>query len=259
MRCIAAVWTYRHLIAHKSWADFRAESQRTFLGIAWWLLDPVINVIIYYLCFGVFMNRAGGDYIPYLTTGIIAWMWFFSALTTGASAIWNNAQVIRQVALPKIIFPVAQIAVCTYRFLFSLIVLFSILFLWGYRPDAYWLLLPLLMAVELLFIAGLTFVFAAFVPFVPDLANFIQYAFRLIFFLSCVMYKLESLSPNAQAWLRYNPIVYLLDAYRDVLMYHTLPNFAAIAAISLFGLAGAAAGMLLIDRLGPIYAKRIVR
>ena len=259
MQFISTVWQFRHLVAHKSWADFRAESKRNFLGVLWWLLDPVINVTIYYLCFGVLLGRAGGDYIPYLTIGIVAWMWFFSAITSGSSAIWANIALIRQVSIPKAIFPISQVAVCTYRFFFSLIVLFSMLALWGYTPSVYWLLLPLIVFVELLLIAGMTFVFAAIVPFFPDLTNLIQYSFRLLMFLSCVMYRYDSLPAGARAYLKFNPMVHLLEAYRDVLMYHRLPNFDMLGVIAITGIAGALLGLSLIHRLGPLYAKRVNR
>jgi len=259
MQFISTVWQFRHLIVHKSWADFRADSKRNFLGVLWWLLDPIINVVIYYLCFGVFLGRGGGDYIPYLTIGIIGWMWFFSATTAGSSAIWANMALIRQITIPKAVFPISQIAVSSYRFFFSLIVLFSMLALWGYTPSAYWLLMPLIVLVEFLFIVGITFIFAAIVPFIPDLTNLIQYSFRLMMFLSCVMYKFDSLPVGVRDYLRFNPMVHVLEAYRDILMYHRLPDFAVLGAIAIAGIVGALLGLSLIHRLGPLYAKRVVR
>ena len=105
---------YRDLVVHKAWADFRAESQRTYLGVAWWILDPVINTTIYYLVFGVFMRHGGDNYIPALTTGIVTWLWFFAGVNGASRSIMAHVSFVRQVSFNKIVFPLSNVLMCTY-------------------------------------------------------------------------------------------------------------------------------------------------
>jgi len=253
------IWPYRHLIAHKAWADFRADSQRNYLGVAWWLLDPIINTFIYYLVFGVFMRRGEPDFVPYLVTGIIGWFWFFQGVVGGSGAIYSSVNLLRQVAINRAVFPLSRVITATYKFGFSLIVLFGALLIYGYHPTVWWLLLPVIMVVEFMLIAAVSLLLASVVPFVPDLSSFIPYALRLGFFLSCVMYKLEWLSPRSQFYLKLNPMVHVLNSYRNVLMYEQAPHWGVLAGLAAAAVVVGAAGMGLIIRLSGLYAKRIMQ
>ena len=75
---------YKNLIVHKAWADFRAEAERTYLGVLWWILDPLINMVIFYLVFGVFLKMGTNDFIPFLLTGLVVWR-FIEATVVRAS------------------------------------------------------------------------------------------------------------------------------------------------------------------------------
>jgi len=98
----------------------------------------------------------------------------------------------------------------------------------------------------------------AVVPFVPDLASFIQYAIHLLFFLSCVMFKLENISAHVAYYVTMNPMVHILYAYRDVLLYRKLPDFVPLASTALVSVAGIVIGVVLINALNGTYAKRMV-
>ena len=259
MNTLSSIWAYRHLIVHKAWADFRADSQRNYLGVTWWLLDPIINTFIYYLVFGVFMRRGEGDFVPYLVTGIVCWFWFFQGVVDGFGAIYNNAGLVRQVATNRAIFPLSRLLTATYKFAFSLLVLFGALLLYGYHPTVWWpLVLPIMLA-EFLFVAAAVLVLASVVPFVPDLINLVPYVLRVGFFLSCVMYKLEWLSPKAQFYLKMNPMVHVLESYRNVLMYARPPHTEVLAGLAAMSVVGIVLGLCLITLFSGLYAKRIMQ
>jgi lipopolysaccharide transport system permease protein len=258
------IWPYRHLILHKAWADFRADSERNYLGVLWWILDPIINITIYFVVFGGIFGRGGPDnpdYIPFLTIGIIGWIWFNTAVTSASRSILANVGFVRQVPFKKVVFPCSQIMICSYQFGFSLLVLFSVLFLFKVPPSPFWLLLPVVLAVEFLLITAFAFVLGAFVPFVPDLGNLVAYTLRLAFFLSCVMYPIEAVaekSPTIAEWLYFNPMVHVLNSLRDVLMYARFPNWQVLGALALLSCLGIYLGAWFMHRFNEIYAKRIV-
>jgi len=245
------IYQYRHLIVHKAWADFRAESQRTYLGVGWWIVDPIISTFIYYLVFGVFFDRGGEDFVPYLVTGIIGWNWFMASVIAASVSIWNNATMVRQVSFNKIIFPCSQILVCTYKFAFSMLVLFGALFLYGYYPDPYWLLAIVPMLVGFMLISACGLILGAIVPFFPDLASFVPYVLRLGFYMSCVMFKLEELASRFQTIIKLNPMVHILNAYRDVIMNHQVPALQPLFILMLIS--------IVIWFLGRVFFKRIER
>ena len=264
LKCLS-IWPYRHLIRHKAWADFRAQSQRTHLGFVWWLLDPIISTAVYYLVFGIFMGRGeseahGGEpFVPYLVTGIVGWLWYNSAVNTSARSIWTNIGLIRRVSSPRIVFPISSVIEATLRFSFALIVLFVTLLFYGYLPNLHWLLVLVPMVAQLLLILGCGLLLAAVLPFFPDLANLIPYLLRIGFFMSGVMYYVEDRSETVQSYLRCNPMVHVLNGYRDVLMRRTIPDWHTLGLIAGLSLIGIYVGAYLIHRFEGLYAKRTVQ
>ena len=258
LKCLS-IWPYRHLIRHKAWADFRAQSQRTHLGFIWWLLDPIISTAVYYLVFGVVMGRGGPGYVPYLVTGIVGWLWYHSAVNTSARAIWGNIGLIRRVSSPRIVFPISSVIEATLRFSFALIVLLVTLLLYGYYPNPQWLFVVAPMLTELLLILGCGLLLAAVVPFLPDLVNLIPYLLRIGFFMSCVMYRFDGLPEDLKPYINLNPMVHVLDGYRDVLLYRTMPDWRSLGLIAGISLIGIYVGAYLIHRFEGLYAKRTVQ
>ena len=257
-RCLN-LWSYKDLIVHKAWADFRADSQRTYLGIIWWALDPIINTFVYYLIFGVIMKRSTPNFVPFLLIGLVVWRWFDSSTRGAARSIYLNVSFVRQVAFPKAVFPLTMIATCTYQFFFSILVLFGALWLCHMPLTAYAFLFPMILIVEGFLIAAFSFILGSLVPFIPDLATLMDYVFRILFFLSGIFYKVSDLH---QEWLkmvlRLNPMVVIIEASRDVLMYQKMPDWTALGTMTLVSFVGIYIGAWLISRFDLVYAKRIV-
>ena len=248
---------YRNLILHKAYADFRAEAERTYLGVAWWVLEPLINMTIYYLVFGMFLRQSTDDFVPFLLTGLVVWRFFDATVMRASSSILSNMGLVRQVAFKKIIFPIIAVVVCCYEFVFSLALLLVVFLIYGIMPNAYWLLAPVLLLLLLIFTLGFAIPLAAISPFVPDLLKLVQYSLRMVFYLSAIVYRFEQLPENVQAFLHYNPAVHLVEAFRDVLMYSRMPDWSVLGRITIVSLLLLAGGLYLHERFNLLYAKRV--
>ncbi len=251
------VFPYRNLILHKAWADFRADGQRTYLGILWWVIQPLINIGVYYLVFGLIFKRGGENYIPNLAVGVVAWQWFSSTILSTNTSILRSMPFVRQVAFPKIIFPLCVILNSTLQFFFSLLVLFFVLALFGFTPDAYMAALPGLLLIELLLIMGVTLPLCAIVPFIPDVAKLVEYVLRIMFFLSCVFYTIESYPEKYRPWVLLNPMVTVITGMRDILINERWPDMQSLGITVAASLVFIYIGAWLISRFEKIYAKRV--
>ncbi len=248
---------YKNLVLHKAYADFRAEAERTYLGVIWWVLEPLINMAIYYLVFGVFLGAGRENFVPYLLTGLVVWRFFDTTVNRAARSILANMNLVRQTAFHKIIFPLIAVCTCSFEFLFSLGLLFTVLFIYGFWPTVYLLLVPVLLLVLLLLTLAVSLPLAALVPFVPDLMKPVQYGLRLAFYMSGIMYYVSDLPPKAQALLQWNPALHIIEAFRAVLMYQEWPDFNMLLLVSGASLVLIAAGVYINSRFDPLYAKRV--
>jgi ABC-type polysaccharide/polyol phosphate export permease len=98
----------RDLVAYLVIAGLKARHRNTFLGYFWWLLDPLLGALIYYFVVVVVFGRGGPDYGAYLVIGLMVWRWLGSSIASAAGAIVNQAAIVTQVYLPKVVFPVTS-------------------------------------------------------------------------------------------------------------------------------------------------------
>jgi len=246
---------YVELVLFSTYAELRAESARSYLGLIWWVLEPAMNMAVYYLVFSLILRSAQADYVPFLLVGLTLWQWFKSCVSHGGYSIWQQLPLIRQVKLPSLVFPSVQILADTVKFVFILALLIAILYCAGYPPNVqYVALLPVLL-VELLFAAGAAYCLAALVPLLPDLRFVIEQVLQVMLFVSGIVFSLDAVPEPMRRWFAWNPIAVLVDAGRGILLHARWPDWLALGRVALISLALYAFGAWLVARLHPRYVK----
>lgn len=222
---------YLNLILYKAGADLRSEAAKTYIGVLWWVLDPILMMAVFYLVFAVLLQRGTEHFVQFLLIGLVAWRWFQGTVTNGANSISGGGKsLMRQVYLPKIIFPLVVVVTDLFKFLVVLLLLLGFLWVSGFAPGFAYLALPLLLLLQLGLIIGLASLLAALVPFLPDLIIMVRHLLQMLFFLSGIFYSVEMIPAEYQSYFFLNPMAVLIDAYRAILMHAQWPSF-----IRLFG------------------------
>lgn len=246
---------YIELVLFSTYAELRAERSRSYLGLIWWVLEPAMNMAVFYLVFGVLLPIQTHDYVQFLLVGLTLWQWFKSCVMHAGYAIWTQLGLIRQVHVAPHVFPIVQILADTAKFIFILALLMVILWCSGYPPTiAYVGLIPVLL-IELVFAAGAGYVLAALMPLAPDLRFIIEQVLTVLMWLSGVVVAFDNLPPAMHYWLALNPVAQLIMAGRDILMHGHWPDWLALARVGAISLVLLAVGSFLISRLTPRYVK----
>jgi lipopolysaccharide transport system permease protein len=141
------------------------------------------------------------------------------------------------------------------KFLFILALLLIFLWSYGYGIGISYLALPIVLIVQLLLTIALTFFLAAIVPFLPDLRFVVENLLLALFFMSGVIIKADIIPEAYRIYYYMNPIVVIVESYRDILMYNHWPNGLALFIISIVSIVGIWLGTLLIARFEYIYPK----
>jgi lipopolysaccharide transport system permease protein len=249
------------LIKYKVYSDLRVEAERTYLGVVWWVIEPLIFMGLYYLVFGVLLQRGGEDFVMHLIIGVVCYQWFASTVNGGQRAILSNKQLLRQAPLNKVIFPYIYILTSLFKFMVGLVLLFGFLAFYRFTPQVTWLLFPVLLAIEFLLISGVTLILAAIVPLFPDLANLTSHATRLLMYLSGIFYYASDIiSPEHLNLFYMNPMALLISSNRAVLMAGEWPEYPfRLAATAVVSIVMCVFGIWLTARWDGIYAKRIYK
>ena len=246
---------YIELILYKTYADLKAETERTYLGFLWWIFEPIMYMSVFYVIFGLLLSRGTPDFIAFLLVGLTIWQWFKSCLTHGSETILGAQALMRQIYLPKVIFPIILILTDTVKFLFILALLLIFLWFYGYGIGLPYLALPIMLIVQLLFTTTITFLLAAVVPFVPDLRFVIENLLMAVFFMSGIFLAADAVPKAYQFYYYLNPMVSIIEGYRNILMYNTWPNWSALFYISIASIIGIWLITRLINSFEYIYPK----
>jgi lipopolysaccharide transport system permease protein len=246
---------YFELILYKAYADLRSEAEKTYIGFLWWILDPIIFMSIFYIVFGLLLKRGTEDFIPFLLIGLVVWRWFQNTVSHGANTILINRGLMRQVYLPKIIFPIVVILIDLAKFAFVFILLLIYLWIEGFPIGISYLALPILLIIQLILIIALTCFAAALVPFLPDLKILIDHALHILFFLSGIFFAGSSIPEQYQFYFYLNPMANIIEGYREILMYNQWPNGYALLVIGSLSLLGIVGSYRLLEHYDHVYPK----
>lgn len=224
---------YLSLILYKSYADLRSESQRTYVGYLWWVVDPVLSMAVYYLVFDILFSRGIENYALFLFVALIPWRWFQTTLMTGANSILYARGLMLQVYLPKMVFPLVTFLTTSTKFFIVFFLLVFTLPWFGFPFGMEHLALIPLLLINSLLIIGCSSIAAAFTPFFPDLRMVLENTVRLLFFLSGVLYPVEMMPEKLQAVLWLNPLTSIIESYRAIMIDGQWPEFGKLGAVAL--------------------------
>jgi lipopolysaccharide transport system permease protein len=215
-------------------------------------------MFIYYIVFALLLKSGGENYPVFLLTGLIPWMWFMKAVSGSSNSIIAGQNLMLQVGLPSIIFPLVSLLQATLKQMPVFILLLGFVWLQNYTPGAHWWgLIPVIIVQALLTIAFACMV-AAVIPFIRDLSYLVPTGLTLLMFLSGIFYDYKSISENWQELFLLNPMAFLLKCYREILIDGVMPD---LVTLMYWGLGSIAACLLLLlayKRLRYVYPRIVM-
>lgn len=248
---------FLEIVRFQVYAQLKAEAARGFLGILWWIIEPVLFMGVLYTVFTLGLRGGGRDFIPFLLCGLITWKWFATTVTQGGRSIMSSSSLMNQVYLPKWIFPSVIILTNTIKFSLAMTVLLIFLMIYGSPITLSWLALPLIMGAQLMLIGAVAGIVSALVPFFPDLTLLVETGLMFMFFVSGIFFDISSLPEGTGKLLSLNPMAVLIDSYRSVLLKGVPPDWSGLAAVVLLSAAGTWAAYRLLNHFDREYPKLV--
>lgn len=213
-------------------SGLKAEHRNSYLGYLWWLLDPLLNVMVFYFLVVIILNRGDTENFPlFLVIGLIVWRCISSTLNSSSKSIMQYSSIVSQVYLPKSLFPIAFTLTQLFNFAFGFVVIAAFLAVFRVLPGWEVVFLPVLVVVQTTFLLAIGMILAYVTVFVRDLENVLQYVTRVFFYASPIIWEGGRLPPEYSWAVTYNPVAVIVTAYRDILMYGNLPNFLGLLII----------------------------
>ena len=224
--------------------NLKAEVSKTYLGYAWWVLEPALYVAVLFLVFGTFRGRGTEGFVVFLVCGTIPYLWFQKSVMNATGSIVAGRGLINQVAISKAFFPLLVVFQDLVKQAFVFAVMVCFLLVYGIEPGWAWLFCLYLVVVELLVIVASALFVALVTTYIPDFRFLVTTGTMLLLFCSGLFfdYKDVILERHHDLFLL-NPMARLVKNYRQVLLDHSQPDWLALFAIALVSLA--AIGLIL--------------
>lgn len=221
----------RAVVWEKSKLNLKSEAAINYLSYTWWLIEPVIHMLCYYLVFELLLNRGGPGFVYFLLTGLVPWLWFAKVVNQGSMSLVGGHNLMSQLFIPKLFFPLVFITQCSVKQVMVFTILIVFLLLSGLTPSVHWFASLLVMLIQLLFMIPLVCMLAVAVAFVRDLNFIIPTMLQFMFFCSGIFFSIEKISPEYQELFFINPMAGLIHQYRETLLHNSWPDWAYLAKI----------------------------
>jgi ABC-2 type transport system permease protein len=224
----------RDLVINLTLRELRGRYKKSALGWTWSLLNPLAMVAIYWLVFGFFLQiePPRGDpsglqnFVIYLLCALIPWTFFSNSVQSSLEALVGNAGLIKKVYFPRDILVMAVVGSLLVSMFIEMSVVLGILLIAGNFVIPWIPMVLVMIAIETLFIFGISLLLSVANVYFRDVKHFIAIAMQALFYSTPIVYPI-SVVPDTADFLgmeiplgtiyRLNPLVQLVQAYRDVL------------------------------------------
>lgn len=254
----------RRLIWKLSKNDFKTKYAGSYLGVVWAFIQPIITILMYWFIFQVIFESKGELYgagiempfVLYLTAGLVPWLFFSEALSSGTSSFRVYNYLVKKVVFKVSILPIIRVIGATFVHLafVGLILILNIAL--GNMPSVYWIQILYFSLCMFVFSLAITYATSSVVVFFKDLTQIINIVLQVGIWGIPIMWNLSMLPERFHIIIKLNPIYYIVNGYRTALYGNKWfwEDFYSTVYFWIITVVFAAIGILIFKRLKPHFA-----
>ena len=224
------LWRFTDLLHNLVMRDLKVRYRNSVLGVLWSLGNPLLMMLVFTFVFTVMTSYASVPAYPvFVLTGILPWNFFSASVIGGIRSIVDNAPLVNKVYFPRELLPVSIVLANMVNFLLALLVLFVFILLFQIPLTGWALLLPVVIAIQVIFTIGVALIMATANVFYRDTQIIMEVVMLAWFFVTPILYPgwilphdytVESLGITIDVWRWVNilnPMASIVSTYRVIL------------------------------------------
>ncbi len=260
---LSTLYHRRWLAGYFVQRELASSYRSSYLGFVWAFLSPLFMIALYTLIFseiiGIRFREVTGDstlnFGLYLYCGLLPFLAFSDAVNGSINSVRRNTALVQKVVFPLEILPATKAISTVVDKLFGLAVLIAVVALVDGRLNWTILLFPVLLAVQLVFTLGLSYLFAVIGTYLPDVREMLRSIVRVSFFVTPIIWPPELAEERGLDFVvDYNPLAFLVESYRNLVLDGTFPDPTSFMWFSLFAAVLFVAGFALFARVKRQFA-----
>lgn len=257
MNVFKELYNYRELLKTNIKKEIRGKYKGSWLGVIWTFLNPLLMLAVYSFVFPYILRVDVDNYTIFMIVALIPWNFFTTAIQTSTGCVVANGNILKKVYFPREIIPISITTSQLINFLITMIIVFIFIIFSGVGFSVHVLLLPLLILIQYIITLGFNFILSAITVFVRDVDHFVSVVMMLAFYATPVIYKADMLPEKFQWVLKINPMAQLIEGYRSILYYHTLPDMMMILLWGLLSVVILVIGYLIFKKLEKSFVEEL--
>ncbi len=215
--------------------DLKVRYKQAKLGALWAILQPLMLMVVFTIVFGK-IAQLGSEGLPYPIfsyTALVPWSFFSGSIGYGTNAIIGSSGTIRKIYCPREIFPITSMLSAGFDFLISAVIMFGMLFAFGFWPTITWVAFPLLLLITAILALTVTMFASAATVYYRDVRYGMPMLLTIVMYLTPIAYPMSkaiaALPDGLQKLYPYlNPLVPIMDGFRRVLAHNQWPDWGPL-------------------------------
>ena len=229
------IWKQRSLIWQLTKRDVVGRYRGSIMGVLWSFLNPLAMLVVYTFVFSSIMktkwntgSSSLGDFAIVLFAGMIIVNLFCECINRAPNTILSNPNFVKKVVFPIEMLPLVNLGSALFHTIVSTCILLIFMMFSSVPFTAYVFLLPVILLPFVLLVAGLSWSLSAFGVYLRDLGQTVSIFTTILTFLSPLFYKIESVPKEYQKWIYLNPMTFIIEQARAVLIWGMAPDWIGL-------------------------------
>lgn len=220
---LRTVLAYRDLIRELVSRDLKVRYRRSALGFLWTMLQPLLTMLVLSVVFSAIFRSDIENYAVYALAGVLFWTFFSQSIVSSMNSLRTNSSLLRKVAVPLEVFPLATVISGVINMLLALVPLLALMVVSGHPLRPALVFLPLAILIAALFTLGAGLLLSPLAVFFIDVVELVGVFLTLLLYLTPVIYPI-AIVPERVRWIvRYNPARSILEVFRDPIYFGKVP------------------------------------
>ncbi|HQZ39053.1 MAG TPA: ABC transporter permease [Vicinamibacterales bacterium] len=233
---IVRTWRYRHLLTNLVAKDLKLKYQRSLLGFAWSLLNPLIMIGVYTVAFTYVMRLPTMRFALFILIGLLAWNFFAGSVTSATEAVSGQGSLLRSVVFPRVVLPFSAVLFNLTQYLLTIVVFLPVVLLvYGVPAAPRMLLFPLFLFFQVLFTAGLALILSTAAAAFRDVRHLVEVGIGIGFWATPIIYEPTMVPEQFRQVALLSPMASFIRAYQDIFYYGVTPEVAVWVVAAVYG------------------------
>ena len=196
--------------------DLKKRYENSYLGYAWTVIEPALLLGIYYLVWGRIGRFGLHDFLLFMATALMPWLWFRSTVRGASSSISGNSRLVSSINLPREIYPLALALTEGIEYLLTLPLVVILGVVYHHGISHYVVFLPIAMVLELILVTGAALLMSALATLFKDIQRILGSILRVMFYLTPVIYPTGRIHGAAHVLFTLDPLVGIFELHRKI-------------------------------------------